>query len=51
MYTYHSDTENREKWIRVLKLVLIIEQAPGQHELPESMHQNKQKQKLLPQKE
>lgn len=51
MYTYHSDTENGEKWIRDLKLVLIIEQAPGQHELPESMRQNKQKQQLLPQNE
>lgn len=51
MYTYHSDTENGEKWIRDLKLVLIIEQAPGQHELPESMRQNKQKQQLLPRKE
>lgn len=51
MRTYNSNTENGEKWIRDLKLVLIIEQAPAQHELPESMHQNKQKQQLQPQKE
>lgn len=51
MYTYNSNTENGEKWIRDLKLVLIIEQAPAQHELPESMRQNKQKQQLQPQKE
>lgn len=51
MYTYNSDTENGEKWIRDLKLVLIMEQAPGQHEIPESMRQNKQKQQQQPQKE
>lgn len=51
MYTYYSDTENGEKWIRDLKLVLIIEQALAQRELPESMRQDKQKQQLQPQKE
>lgn len=50
MYTYNSDTENGEKWIRDLKLVLIREQAPGQHELPKSKNQNKRKQQLQPQK-
>lgn len=36
--------KDRGKWTRNLKLIPIIEQVPGQHELHKTMSQSKQKQ-------